>query len=243
MCTGRFYDDLLTEPALQGIRFVVTTLPGFGGTAPLADPTLENFAHGAGALAAEHGCDAIVGHSFGGNVALELVAAGGFAGPVMLIEPAFSRADEYAEIALLDRIARVPAVGHAAWWVTVKTFGVSARSEFPKHRRRALIAEMKRNDPRDCRAIIRHYFAYLDRHGALVPRLTAAEPAAIVVFADESRVGLTDAERQGLGDCPTVELVDVTESGHCVMIDQPARTAELVLDLLSRARPGSPATR
>ena len=36
LCTASFYDDLLAEPSISGasIRFVSTTLPGFGGTTP-----------------------------------------------------------------------------------------------------------------------------------------------------------------------------------------------------------------
>jgi pimeloyl-ACP methyl ester carboxylesterase len=56
---------------------------------------------------------------------------------------------------------------------------------------------------------------------------------AIVVFGDRSKVGLTDEERSGLEACATVNLVDVSDSGHMLMIDQPARTAELILELVS----------
>jgi pimeloyl-ACP methyl ester carboxylesterase len=51
--------------------------------------------------------------------------------------------------------------------------------------------------------------------------------------ADRSKIGLTDEERRGLEACPNVTLVDVADSGHMVMMDQPARTAELILELVS----------
>jgi len=49
---------------------VATTLPGFGGTQPLEDLTIENTARLAGKLASDLGCDAVVGHSLGGNAGL-----------------------------------------------------------------------------------------------------------------------------------------------------------------------------
>lgn len=133
---------------------------------------------------------------------------------------------------LLDRIARVPGLGHLAWAFTVRTFGLTARKEFPPHRRAKLLAEMKRNDPRACRRIISSYIDYLDRHGSLVSRLCESGARATVVFCENSRVGLTADERARLEACPTVTLVDVADSGHTVMVDQPARTAELVRELL-----------
>jgi pimeloyl-ACP methyl ester carboxylesterase len=90
LATAAFYDDLVAEPRLSdaSIEFVATTLPGFGGTSPPEDVSMENYAKLAGRLAADFGCDAVVGHSLGANVALEMVAAGEFAGPVCSSRPA-----------------------------------------------------------------------------------------------------------------------------------------------------------
>ena len=46
LATAPFFDDVLVEPALTGasVRFVATTLPGYGGTAAPADLTMENLA-------------------------------------------------------------------------------------------------------------------------------------------------------------------------------------------------------
>jgi pimeloyl-ACP methyl ester carboxylesterase len=235
MCTAVFFDDLVKEPKLSGapIRLVAATVPGFGGTRPLGDLTMEDTARLAGQLATDLGCDAVVGHSFGGNIALEMVAAGEFPGPVALLEPAFSREDEFKEIRALDRIGRVPGLGHLAWVAAVKTIGRAMKGEFPPERHDALVTEMKSNDPRVCRHQLRAYFEYLDRHGSLVPRLCDSGARAVVVFCDRSEVGLTKEERSGLEACPNVSMVDVSDSGHFVITDQPARTAELLLALLS----------
>ena len=96
LCTAAFYDDLIAEPALRraSVRFEATTLPGFGGTEPLDDLSFENYARTAGKIAADLGCDAVVGHSLGANVALEMVATGAFKGPIVLLSPSLSREDE-----------------------------------------------------------------------------------------------------------------------------------------------------
>jgi pimeloyl-ACP methyl ester carboxylesterase len=219
------------------IRLVAATLPGFGDTEPPEDPTMEKTVRLAGKLASDLGCDAVVGHSFGGNLALEMAAAGEFSGAVGLLEPAFSREDEYTELAILDRLGRVPGLGHVVWVASIKTIGLAMKGEVPRDRLDALAAEMKKSDPRFCRRIVRSYFEYLDQHGSLVARLCDSGVRATVVFCDRSKVGLTDEERSGLEACPNVTLVDVVDSGHMVMTDQPARTAELIVELVS-ADPG-----
>ena len=77
LATALFYDDVLAEPAITGasVRFVATTIPGYGGTPALADFSVEALATAAGKLAVDFGCDAVVGHSLGANVALEMAGA------------------------------------------------------------------------------------------------------------------------------------------------------------------------
>ena len=148
LATAAFYDDLLAEPTMRdaSIRFVATTVPGFGGTPAPEDVSMENYARLAGTLAAELGCNAVVGHSLGANVALEMVASGEFSGPVVLISPSFSRVDESMFPRVLDRLGRV--LGHLPFALMLKLIGPAFKSSLPPHRRDALIAELRKNDPR-----------------------------------------------------------------------------------------------
>jgi pimeloyl-ACP methyl ester carboxylesterase len=86
LCTAAFYDDLLAEPSMRDapIRFVATTVPGFGGTAPPVDVSMESYSTLAGKLASDLGCDVVVGHSLGANVAIEMASAGEFSGPLSM---------------------------------------------------------------------------------------------------------------------------------------------------------------
>ena len=235
MCTAAFYDGLAEQPPLKdaSIRLVAVTVPGFGNTEPLEQPTFENAVTLLSTLASDLGCDAIVGHSVGANLALEMAAAGGFSGPVGLLEPSLSREDEYRELGILDRLGRVPGLGQLVWLGAVKTIGSAMKGEFPPERHDALVAEMKASDPGFCRRMVRSYFEYLDKHDSLVKRLCESRARALVVFCDRSKVGLTDEERSGLEACPTTKLIDVVDSGHMVMTDQPGRTAEIIRELVS----------
>jgi pimeloyl-ACP methyl ester carboxylesterase len=112
LCTAAFYDDLLATPALAtgGVRAIATTLPGFGGVPFPAgfDATPEAHAAYAAGLARDLGCDAVVGHSFGANVALEMAAGGHFDGPLILLAPTFSAEDEMKGLETFNRIGYVP---------------------------------------------------------------------------------------------------------------------------------------
>jgi pimeloyl-ACP methyl ester carboxylesterase len=235
LCTAPFFDDLLADPKLSGtsIRFVATTLPGFGDTPPPDDLRMENDARLAGKLAADYGCDVVVGHSLGGNVAIEMAAADKFSGPVVLLAPSFSREDEFKELAMLDRVGRVPGLGHLAWVVMLKTIGSGLKDDFPGERHDALVAEMKKNDPGFCRRKVRCYFEYLDRHGSLVPRLCDSGVKAWVVFGERDDVGLTDEERRGLEECPRVTMTWIPDAGHFTPNEAPGRVADVILDALS----------
>ncbi|MFD6493860.1 alpha/beta fold hydrolase [Streptomyces sp. NPDC060188] len=230
LCSAPFYDDLVAAPPLASapVRLVAATLPGHAGTTPPEDLSLENYAALAGTLAAERGCDVVVGHSLGANIALEMAAGGHFDGPVVLLSPAFSASDEDKVLAIADTLGRVPGVGALAWSGLLKVAPRAMAGHLPEERRAALTAEFGKNDPAFCRAAVRHYFAYFGRHGSLVDRLRDSGVPAWVVRGDHDDVGLSPEERAGLEASPGVTLVDVPGAGHLVMIDQPVAVAELV---------------
>jgi pimeloyl-ACP methyl ester carboxylesterase len=237
LCTAAFYDDLIAELSLRGasIRLAATTLPGFGGTEPLADLSMENYAGVAGRVAADLGCDAVVGHSLGANVALELVASGAFKGPVVLLSPSLSREDESKFPRALDVLSRV--LGHLPYSLMFRIIGPAMKSGLPPARRDALIAELRRNDPRFVQRQTRGYLAYLDRHGSLASRLGDAGVPTWIVFGERDDIGLTDDERKELARYPNVTIVEIPKAGHFTLNQEPGRIAELVLDAVSSPAP------
>jgi pimeloyl-ACP methyl ester carboxylesterase len=240
LASAAFYDDLLAELEQRNatVRSVVTTLPGFGGTPAPADVSLEEYARVAGTLATELGCDAVVGHSLGANVALEMVAADKFSGPVVLLSPSFSREDESKFPRALDRLARV--LGHLPYALMLKIIGPAMKSSLPPHRRDALIAELRNNDPRFLRRQTRRYLEYLDRHGPLARRLCDSGVRAWVVFGDHDDIGLTDNERGVLEESPNVTLITIADAGHFTLNQKPGQIADIVLDAISSKSPHEP---
>jgi pimeloyl-ACP methyl ester carboxylesterase len=233
LASASFYDDLLAQETLAdaSIRFLATTTPGFGGTPAPADLSVEAYARQAGALARELACDAVVGHSNGANIALEMVAAGEFSGPVVLLSPSFSRADESRFPRALDRLSGV--FGHLPYSFMLKLIGPAMKRGLPPPRRDVPIAELRNNDPWFLRRHTRSYLEYLDRHGSLARRLCDSGACAWVVFGEHDDVGLTDDERVVLEECPGATLVTIPDTGHFALNQQPAQIAEIVLGALS----------
>jgi pimeloyl-ACP methyl ester carboxylesterase len=222
-----FFEDLAAEPGLEGLRLVATTLPGYAGTAPPDDDSIEAYAREAGELAAELGASVVIGHSLGANVALEMAASSGFTGSLVLISPSFSRRDESIVPRVLDRLGRV--LGHLPYALVLRLIGGMLKGAVPDDRRPALAAELRRNDARFVRRNTRTYLRYQDRHGDLAHRLCDAAVPAWVVFGEHDDIKLQVAERRALEACPHVELVTVPGAGHFALNSHPARIAELVV--------------
>jgi pimeloyl-ACP methyl ester carboxylesterase len=112
LCTAAFYDDVLADPRLAEapIRFAATTVPGFGGTTPLDDPRFESYSAAAAELAADLGCDVVVGHSLGANLAIEMLGAGQFKGEVGLTDEERRRLERCTNVELVT----VRGSGHLA---------------------------------------------------------------------------------------------------------------------------------
>lgn len=238
MSTAAFYDELVAEPRLREapVRLVATTLPGHGGTPAPADLGLESYARLAGKLARDLGCDLVVGHSLGANVAIEMVCAGEFTGPTVLLSPSFSREDESRFLRVLDRLAGF--LGTLPFRAMLAMVGPALKEvRVPPARRAELAAELRRNDPRFVRRAMRSYLEYLDRQVSLAARLCESGVPAWVVFGDKGDVGLKDDERAVLDSCPDVTMVVVADAGHMTLSEQPARVAEIVLEAAGSARP------
>lgn len=234
MCRARQYTELMAEPALAGVHLVAVTLPGHGGTAPPDDLSVEHYARLAAGATAGLGCDAVVGHSMGANVALEMVASGAFDGPVILLAPSFSRRDESRFLRALDRLASV--LGHLPFSAMLKMVdSVVKNSPLPPSRRAELVADLRSNDPRSMRRAVRAYLTYLDRHGTVAPRLCAAGVPAWVVHGETGDGGVTDAERRTLQACPGITMVTLPGKSFFTPNEEPTLVADLLVQALRRA--------
>jgi pimeloyl-ACP methyl ester carboxylesterase len=235
LCSDEFFADVLAQPSLAeaGIRLVTTTLPGYGASPPTPDHGIEGYAAGATRLAETFGCDAVVGHSLGANVAIEMAGSGAFTGPLVLLSPSFSRPDEALFLRVMDRVARV--LGALPYAAMLKVIGPAMKSEIPEARYEALVAEMQKNDPAFARSQVRLYFEYLDRHGSVASRLCESGVRAHVVYGEnKGEVGITNEERGLIEGCATTTLETIPGAGHMTLIQKPERIAALIAETISR---------
>ena len=235
LCSWAFYEDLLAEPSIREARvgFIATTLPGFGGTTPPDDLSVESYSRLASRLAADLSCHVVVGHSLGANVAVEMVSAGEFSGPVVLLSPSFSRKDESMFPRVLDRLSRV--LGHLPYSIALKIIGPAMKSSLPPARREFLSNELRNNDPRFLRAQTHLYLAYLDRHGSLAKRFCDAGTQAWVVYGERDDIGITPDEREVLAAAPHVTLTEIADTGHFALNQKPDEIAAIVLQAVTGA--------
>jgi pimeloyl-ACP methyl ester carboxylesterase len=192
---------------------------------------MENYAKRAGTLAAEFGCDAVVGHSLGANVAIEMVGGGHFSGPLVLLAPSFSRQDESLFPRVLDRLSRV--LGHLPYSLMLRIVGPAMKSSLPAARREELIGELKKNNPRFLRRQTHVYLGYLDRHGSLAQRFCDSGTRGWVVFGASDDIRIAADERELLEATAHVTLVEISEAGHFTLNQKPSEIAALVLEAVA----------
>ena len=231
LSTAEFYAEVAAEPSLGDIRLIAATLPGHGGSPPPEDPSLEACAHDAAKLAAAHGCEVVVGHSMGANVALEMAAGEGFTGPVILLAPSFSLPDEMLALRVVDRLAAV--LGRLPYAAMVSLADVALTvAQLPPERRNVLGNEVRKNNPRQIRRLVHAYLDYLRQHGSVASRLCETGVPAWIVHAEQGDGGLTAAERRVLAACPTTTVVTVPGTSWFLPNEKPELVADLILAAL-----------
>ncbi len=232
---ARSYDLVTAQPALAGVRLVATTLPGMAG-APLTDEvSVEAMAAGAAGLAAEHHSDVVVGFSHGASVALEMVLAGHFHGPVVLLGISLTTPDEAAFFRTLVRASQ--RVGSWPFAVLLRLMPLMARSaHLPERHRRELIEDLKQNKARDSVRVSAAYLDYIASGRDFAAELAAARSPAWVVHAEKGGDGgLTEAERAALEQAPDVHLVTIPGAVFLIPDEAPGVTADVIAAALAAA--------
>ena len=200
-CSAAFYNELAAEAVLADLRLVAATLPGHAGTPAPSDLSTRNYGRLAAQLATVKRCDMVLGFSMGSTIALEMATTAGFTGPLILTGASFSRKAESTMLEVLDALARV--TGALPYAFMRSMFGpMLKQSTIPAERQAELLAEFKRNQPKELRRLMRAYLRDLGREPLIGDRLRALEAPVWIVHADKGDGRLTTQERRSLGGLP-----------------------------------------
>ncbi len=215
----RTYLPALRAAAAHHRRLIAPSLPGFGGSAPLPlrrqnlSGVAEHMASVLDALGHTAGVD-VVGHSFGGGVALELGAIRpDLVRSLTLVCPVGGAGDGAVPLA---RMALGTVMDARQRWVrrAMTDFG----SALTRHPSSLLVAGLAA-----WRADLMARLAQVNQHG--IP--------ARFIFADADRV----VTPGGIATCTYDRVtVEVTDGGHGWLISDPERFAALVIQGLAAAQ-------
>lgn len=242
-CSAAFYNELAAEPVLADLRLVAATLPGHAGTPAPSDLSTRNYGRLAAQLATAKRCDMVLGFSMGSTIALEMATTAGFTGPLILTGASFSRKAESTMLEVLDALARV--TGALPYAFMRSMFGpMLKQSTIPAERQAELLAEFKRNQPKELRRLIRAYLRDLGREPLIGDRLRALDAPVWIVHADKGDGRLTTQERRSLAGCPNVTVVTIPGRSFFLPNEHPAQLADLIVEALATvsAAPATTAT-
>jgi pimeloyl-ACP methyl ester carboxylesterase len=234
LCSAASYEEVMAEPVLGGIRIVAVTLPGHAGAPPLDDCSIENNARVTAELARRIGADVVVGYSMGGSIAIEMVASGGFSGPLVLLGVSLSSQDEAATFRGLVHLgtvlgslpSRVLAIGASS---------MIRRTALSVERKRELRDDFRKNVPKHTMPALREYVRWLHRQERPAERLCqAGVPTWVVHAAEKGDGGLTDDERTTLEACATTHVVTIPGTAFFLPNEASTRVAEVIVEAVGQ---------
>lgn len=231
------FSKLLEEPAMEqtGVRLIAGNPPGFKGL-PLptgVDCTIESYAKLVEDMARAENVDLIVGHSFAGNVLIEVAARGKYQNKLMVISPSLNRDAESKDLKTLDSMSRKPILKNVFWWLTYLMMKSVFKPYFDDAGLLALVVADAKKIPRSVgRNVLIAYFDHIDRHGNLADRLVSTEIPVTYVRGEKDDIGFSDEHRLTLEKCELVTLREIPNARHFAMVDQPAEMAEVIIEAL-----------
>jgi len=235
LCTDLIFADMLADPAVapSGILMMAGNPPGFKGQAapPDFDFSVPSYARMVEKFAIAQRCDLIVGHSFFGNVLIEMLPNTAYQGKIMLLSPSLYRMAEPNDTRSLDSFSRKPLVSGIVWWATYLMLKSIFKPYFTaeKHDRLdGVVADAKKTPRKVCRRLIMSLFDQIDRHKDLSPMVASSRLPLWYIRGTEDNIGFSDEVRKVVAAGPNVTVVDVPGSRHFVMLDKPLEVNRLI---------------
>jgi pimeloyl-ACP methyl ester carboxylesterase len=240
LCTDLTYAAILNDPKLAraGVQLVAGNPPGFKGVPAKQgfDYTIESYAREIESLSAKESFDLIAGHSFSGNVLIEVAAQDRYPGKIMLLSPSLFRGAEEFDMRSMSHLVHIPAVGTFSMWASYRMMG----SFYRKHMNEenygwvdSLVAEGQKTPIRVATRQVACFFDNIDQYGDLTGRLISSHNRVWYVRGELDGVILSDEDRARLGKSANVMVRDIPGGRHFIMIDKPSELSSLILEILS----------
>jgi pimeloyl-ACP methyl ester carboxylesterase len=237
MGSDTVFSKLMNEQKLHDtdVHVIAGNPPGFKGQ-PVSsdfDFSIESYAKLVETLAKAEKIDLIVGHSFGANVLIEVAAREKYKGKLMLISPSLDRESETKDMQLLDKLSRKKLLAGVIWQITYMTMkSVFAPYFDDKELLNTVVADAKKIPKSVGRKTFLGFFNYLDNHGDLAERLAITKVPVYYVRGGKDNIGFTESQREILDSRDLIQIHDIADAGHFAMCDQPAKVAQLIIELL-----------
>jgi pimeloyl-ACP methyl ester carboxylesterase len=243
-CSLHWWDRIAPELAKEH-RVIRIDLLGFGGSSKPASgySVSEEAALVASALnRLEAEGAVVVGHSYGGTVATALAEQSSeLVDRVVMIGTAPDPDD--AELAFLERLTHTPVLGEALWRVS-PDFAVKDSYEDAFAPGYDLEAGFENPDQviEDQRAMTYTSFDKTseesDTYGDAAPlneRMTEAAVPLMVIFGEEDQIVDVESALAAYEQVPGVVIGEVPGAGHSPQIEEPERTARMILEYAAMA--------
>jgi len=236
MCNARMWTEVMADPSLAGYRLVAATMPGHSGAPAPDDWAPEHYGRITAELVADIKADVVVGFSMGAGIAYEMVVAGSYKGPLVMLGSSFCKADEPAFFRGICHSSRV--LGNLPMHLLKAGIGPMVKqSKVSPERQAELKEDFAKNKPADMRKGLLAYMTWLAEDDGRAGRLCKAGHPTWVVHAEKGDGGLTDRDRSILEACPNVEVVTIP--GHVFFL--PNDVPELIAELTVKALQAQPA--
>jgi pimeloyl-ACP methyl ester carboxylesterase len=243
LCTDLIYSDLLNDRKLSdaGVKLIAANPPGFKGISAKEgfDYSVESYAKEIESLSALESFDLIIGHSFFGNVLIEVAARENYSGKLILLSPSLFRGAEGIDTRAMDHIGHIPVIGTFTMWASyqiMESFFEPYMTAEKHDRVNPMVAEARKTPPDVARRLVISFFDYIDQYGDLTERLTSAKTPVWYVRGDQDNIILSDEDRYRLNISNNVIVKDIPGGKHFIMIDRPSEISDLIFSILSSNR-------
>jgi pimeloyl-ACP methyl ester carboxylesterase len=233
--SDRIYAPLMHSKLLfqQGIQLVAADPPGFKGEAAgdSFNYSVISFARVLSQIESELKFDLVVGHSFFADVLIEVMKTAGPDKKFLLLSPSLRHQSECTASRLLNWASRAPVANTVAWSVTYSSFN-TILSDGLVHKNSDtvsdLAADARRTSIDQNRQLLIGFFDYIDSNHNLadVIRLSASKVWFAYAQGDVIEVRPDDIQSMQLNR--NVDVVEIPDSGHMSMVDNPAAIGSLI---------------